>query len=183
MINVAVDIETTGLDARKHDIVELAVVQFDDNFNEVDGLKFISKIKPNNIHTVSDKAMSVNKLSLSELDKAPTTQQVRSMFLEWKYELFGDEQFYVLGHNYDAFDKIFLLQWLGDLYNDIFHYRTRDTMKAASFIRDAKKKIIKNLSLASLASMYNINKGHLHSAYVDASTCIEVYKCLLNEIA
>ena len=68
-----VDVETTGLDPKKHEIIEIAILR-----EEEDGklLFWSTKIKPNNIETAHPKALEVNGYSFNEWKDSPRLGEV-----------------------------------------------------------------------------------------------------------
>ena len=177
MINCAIDVETTGLDPNFHNMIELGIVPYDDKFRPLKGIKFLSRIKLVNDYAIDPKALEINKITLSELEKAPTSSQVRSMFLEWKYQIFGDEKLLPLGHNYAGFDKLFIQRWLGDFYGKIFDYHSKDSWQVADICQQIG--LIdddEDLRLETLRDYLKIDIPQLHSAYFDALCSLEVYK-------
>lgn len=181
MINVAVDIETTGLKAGVHDIIEFAVLEYDETNGEATGLKFVSRMRPINPKMINEKAMAINKIPLRELEYAPTPMSVRKMFIEWKNELFGDMRFRVLGTNYDGFDRRFLELWLGDFYEDIFHYHARDLWQLADICRRLGLISLESLKLESLRDYLGL-VHQVHTAEGDCMLTIKAYKKLFNTL-
>lgn len=178
---VAIDIETSGFNDGIHDILQIALVEYKDLLFTPTGVKFVSYIKPVNPKIYDVAAYEQNKINLEWLLKsAPTPAQVRKSFLEWKYELFGDEKLLPLGHNYDGFDKMFIKKWLSDLYNDVFDYHSRDSWKIADICKTLGKipTSIK-CNLGALSSYFNLPNEGIHHAYEDCLLSLDIYrKCL-----
>lgn len=73
------DVETTGLDAQLHEILEIAVVVFDDETLEILDT-YEAKVLPTHIETAHPKALQVNGYSLHEWRKAvPLEDMMRSL--------------------------------------------------------------------------------------------------------
>jgi DNA polymerase III epsilon subunit-like protein len=182
MINVAVDLETTGLLHNVHEIVEIGLVVFDEETLLETKLTFESEMKPLKPFLTQAKALEVNGFVYRE--GLPSPSQVRSLFIHWKEEIFGDEKLYPLGHNYDAFDLQFLKLWLGDWYDKLFDYHSRDSSKAIAMCKDVGL-IPKTVggSLRAAATHFNIlhSEGH-HKALHDASLSLKVYKACIDLI-
>jgi DNA polymerase III epsilon subunit-like protein len=175
----AIDVETTGLVKGKHEIIEIACIICDIDLVPFN-LFFKSYIKPVNIALISPKAMEINKIDLNMLLKsAPTSSQVRSEFIMWKNELFGDTKLQPLGHNFDGFDKGFLELWLGDIYTDIFDHHSMDSCKVARICKDIGILPVERCNLPTLKDHFAINIGKLHSAYGDCLITIEIYRQLV----
>lgn len=180
MIPVVIDTETTGLIESKHEIVQIAITCFNSSFNPT-GLRFLSYVKPLRPELATNEAMTINGLSLIELIKeAPTPNQVRASLLNWKEELFGEEKLFPLGHNY-SFDKGFLKLFLKDIYDNMFHYKFRDTFILVQSMRDAG--ILPNTlhtKLDQLCDYFKISRHKMHDAYYDTICTLEIYKNLIN---
>jgi DNA polymerase III epsilon subunit-like protein len=175
-MQAVIDVETTGLVRGVNEIIEIAVLQFDDNF-ELTGNIFHSLVKPNTMPTAE--VTKINNIGIPELTLAPTASQVRKRFVEWKLEVFGEESIVPLGHNY-GFDKGFLENFFKDLYLDLFHYRNRDSQQAAIFLRDCGVLTARSTGLEALAEHFSLkSKGDLHRAVSDAEMTLEVYKELI----
>jgi DNA polymerase III epsilon subunit-like protein len=180
MINIAIDIETTGLTAGKHEIIEIGIVPYDENtFLPLPNITFSTYVRPVHWENIDLAAIEVNKINLAELKNAPTPVQVRAMLLQWKSELFGDDLFAPLGHNYASFDKQFLQLFFKDQYESIFDYHIRDSAVIANFLKDKKTLPVTKCSLSSLATFFKVDQLPLHSALSDAFTALAVYRNLL----
>jgi DNA polymerase III epsilon subunit-like protein len=173
--HVVIDVETTGLVAGTHDLIEIAIVEYNPDTFKPTGLRFVSYLKPERPHLALPKAMEVNKLDLKNLQvSAPKAAQVRMMLLTWKEELFGNAKLFVLGHNY-CFDHSFIKIWLGDLYENIFHHRYKDTQIIAQYLLD-KSGLKKSTGLKSLCEFYKIEYKDSHTAYGDCLLTLQVYQ-------
>ena len=173
-ISASIDIETTGLQAGTHEIVELAVITIE---NEKPKDSFVTNIRPMRPELAEPKALAINNLSLEELKKAPTPQQVRNTFFSWHEEVTGNSLLTPLGHNY-LFDNKFLVIFFGDYYNSIFHYHYDDTMILARALKKKGYLKIKSCSLTSLCKFFNI-KTKAHTAEGDALAVIQLHNQLL----
>lgn len=176
-----IDTETTGLVAGRNEIIQLAVIIVDEetmNFKD----KFVTLIKPMHESNISQEALKVNRITMEDLDKAPTPLQVRNAFYQWHDEMYDGEKITPLGHNFN-FDERFLKHFFGDeMYNERFGYHTEDTLNSAKFLRRAGK-IPKgiSLSLSSLCDYYNI-PIKAHDALGDVFATLHLYKKLLEVI-
>jgi len=180
MINIAIDVETTGLIPGIHGVCALGAVLFDDEFNET--ARFYTKIKPENA-IIDPKAMSVNKLT--DLQSFPSPGTARRDFFCWLDEVTNGsatEKIFALGHNY-YFDKGFLINLLNaQRYDQLFYYKVRDTFVVAQFLKDLGKiPQDQSLSLTELCKYYKIKPGE-HDALGDASATLQLYKELMGEI-
>ena len=171
-----IDIETTGLIAGKHEIVQLAIVIVDKEFNFVE--KFISNIKPMREEVIDVEAMDINGLNLYDLNNAPTPLQVRSAFFQWQDEMYSEKKLFLLGHNL-SFDIPFLKLFFGeDNFKSRFDYHTRDTVAVAQYLMDVGKLTHIPLRLTDLCDYFNIPLK-AHTAEGDVLATILLYKALM----
>jgi DNA polymerase III epsilon subunit-like protein len=182
MLRAVIDVETGGLKAGYHEILEMAIVFFNNDFSPIEGLKFVSYIKPTRAN-VDLKALEVNRIDIDKISPSLTPNLVRTGFLEWKTSLFGNERIIPLGHNYAQFDQRFLeMFFTKDLYDSIFDYHYEDSMVLARALKAKGKLNVERTKLDVLAKHFNIINEKPHSAYFDALTCLAVYKNLINLI-
>lgn len=187
-----VDVETTGLDPLFHEIIQLAVVPIDSNFEPcADKKPFTILIKPKNIEGIDRKAMKVHGFTVKELlEQGFDSEAAIEFFLKWVDELdlpylMNGERYRImpLGQNY-SFDRSFIMDWLGaDLYNDIFHYHFRDTMITAHYLNDrsamhAEDIPYKKANLAYLATQHEIPHERSHDAFADCLVTAALYKAM-----
>ena len=186
----AIDVETTGLDPRIHEIVQVAILPLDIFFNPLqDVLPFNILIKPIRVNCIDHKAMKVNKLSLRRLCRDGMSYEMsHDLFDRWMKQLdlrpHADgqpRQIMPLGHNYQ-FDKSFLIQWLGlETYNTNFHWHIRDTMASALFLKDRfslfmHKDPLPKVNLSYLCACLKIKRVRSHDALCDCVDTAKVYQ-------
>ena len=189
----AIDTETTGLNPHFHEIIQLCILPLDSNlYPRQDVLPFYVEIIPENPERIDPEAMKVNKLNLEKLLRNGFDQEkVKDLLEQWieklglPYTKYGNRKKIIpLGQNY-AFDKAFIINWLGaELYNEFFHYHHRDTMCAAAYLNDkaamhAEKVPFSKLKLTWLAYKLNIEYNNKHDALDDCRVTAEVYRKLL----
>lgn len=175
MIPISIDLETTGLQHNYHEVVEIGAVILDRKFRPTD-IHFKSYIKPMRPETTDPKAFEVNGLDLDYLvDYAPHPWQVKSAFNTWCSELYLGEKFYPMSHN-APFDKMFCIEFFGpDMYNNLFHYKTRDSQAVAQVAIDLGLIDCDSSSLNALCDYFGIKRKKAHTALEDAKACAEVY--------
>lgn len=178
MINVSVDIETTGLTAGVHEVVQFAITVLDKNF-ELTNDRFFTNIKPVRPEVANPKALEVNGLDLEFLKtKAPNLTEIMSSLRSWKLELFENEKFLPL-FQVAIFDISFLKLALGNLYDTVFDYHYRDTAVLARALKDAKVIAPESCKLDDLATYFGIVNDKPHHALEDAKTTARVWKELI----
>lgn len=184
----AVDIETTGLDPVNHCIIQIAVVPLDSNITpNVTMTPFYTEIKPTRIDTVEQLAMDTNGLDLQQLQvSAPSSDAVIGMFDEWfnSLPIPPKKRIIPLAHNM-KFEHSFLNAWLGaELYNQYFHFHSRDSQEIACCINDrhtlrGDEKRFKSVGLSAMCREFGIDNPNAHDALADSIACAKVYRELL----
>lgn len=175
-IGVAIDTETTGFKAGTHEIVSVAFIAHDEEFNIIHTFK--TKIRPMRPELAHPKALEVNQLSLTDLKTAPTPQQIRNAFFQWHEEVLENKMIVALGHNF-AFDQRFLIVFFAAFYDNIFYYKFRDTFVLAKGLQDSgllEKE--QSLSLTNLCEKFHI-PHKTHDAFGDAKATLQLYKKLI----
>ena len=187
-----IDTETTGLDVDWHEMIQLCILPLDSNLNpRTDVVPFYVNMIPDYPERASKGAMRKNKLKIPELVKSGFDRvKVIDMLDDWIQSLgmpvtnYGRAKCVIpLGHNY-AFDRSFIMQWLGrELYDQWFYYHFRDTMIYANCINDkaamhAEKVPFSKTGLQYLCSTLKIKTEKAHDGLSD---CIaQVYKHLVS---
>lgn len=169
-----VDIETTGLEYEKGEIIELGVVFAklkDNELTVVDQLDL--KIAPKHIETADPQALRINGYNEADWVFAVSIEDALKTFVE------KTEGAVFVAHNI-TFDYGFIeanLRRYG-LENKT-HYHKLDTLALAFGILHTNDDIGK-LSLRALCEKYGIENKKAHSAFADAYATYEVFKKLLN---
>lgn len=189
-----IDTETTGLDVDWHEIIQICILPLDSNFTpRTDIIPFYINMIPDNPERASKEAMQKNKLKLPELIKTGFDKiKVIDMLEDWIQSLgmpvtaYGRPKCVMpLGHNY-AFDRSFIMQWLGrELYDQWFYYHFRDTMIYANCLNDksamhAEKVPFSKTGLQYLCSTLKIQTERAHDALSDCIATAKVYKHLVS---
>lgn len=177
-----IDTETTGLDARVHEIISVGIVTVK-GFHVVDEREF--KILPQNITIADPVALKINKYSPHEWQGAVTQAEGARLLaptLTLIEETDKQQKFNALslaGHNV-FFDLLFLYETFkrqNISYNLPKH--VFDTYSLAYTILE-RRSPLKSYSLAGLCEHFEIKNKHAHTALSDARACAEVYLKLIN---
>lgn len=161
-----VDIETTGLDPKFNEIIEIAVVKVIDS-KAVD--TFSTLIKP--YYPVSDFITSLTGITNEMLDEAPEIEQVLPELLDY----IGNGL--VLGYNIN-FDINFIYDAALALTGVVFSNNFVDVMRIA-------RKILPDLDrhrLVDLVDHYEIEENNAHRALSDCFATLECFKALQEDI-
>ncbi|MGN6133782.1 MAG: 3'-5' exonuclease [Aureliella sp.] len=185
---VSVDLESTGPDPDRHEIIQLAMLPLGHDLEPVTGIRpFYTNIAPMHPETVDPESTAVHGLDLDDLLlHAPSSDRVLEKFYKWfeGLELAFDRRLVMLAHNC-PFESKFLSKWLGQKgYDRFFNHQTRDSMHFASALNDMAfqrgcKPPFERVSLAWLSNHFGIVNERAHDALADAVVCAKVYKKLL----
>lgn len=192
---IVIDVETTGLDPKRHEIIEIAAIALDSNFvPRRDVLPFDIYMKPNFPERIDKKAMQVNNICLMDVMKTGFDSFTAiDLFEKWvdkiglTFLMAGErKKIRPLGHNY-AFDKSFIEPWLGpETYKHIFSHLYKDTMIAAQFANDkaamhAEPVPYSKNSLTWLCRAHRIERIRSHRALSDAKATAELYRLMAKQ--
>lgn len=174
------DVETTGLDSRKYDVIELSLYRLSDGVQKTWCLK---PTNPNNIDPVS---LRINGHKLEELrhetkagrdrylDPVSTIVQIENWIAE---DGVPAENRVLCGQNI-AFDRDMLQQlWEKCQSSDSFPFgrRTMDTMQIEFFLDWCKGSLAEGYSLNNLVKKYGVKNEKAHSAEADVKATKEVF--------
>lgn len=168
---VAVDLETTGLDPLKHEIIELGFVIFDDKTFKVYG-QFNLKIIPEHIERASKKALEVNGYDPKDWDDAIPLHQALTFFAQ------ATDKATLVAHNV-AFDWSFLdVAFNGLGIKNTLNYHKLDSLSIAWAKIDHQK--LFSWSLKTICTYLGLEpEPKVHRAVNGAIKCYEVYKKLM----
>lgn len=171
-----IDVETTGVDPEKHEIIELGVVLVKQLGEEGKDFEVISeldlKIKPEHIETADPQALKVNGYDEGQWIFANTLKEAMTVFSEkTKDAIF-------VAHNI-TFDNAFIekaFQKTGVL-SQMF-YPKIDTISVA-YAKLHKNLKVEKFRLQKLCEYFGIQNNKAHTALSDARATFEVYKKLM----
>lgn len=184
----AIDTETTGLDFRQHEVIQVAILPLDEHLKpNKKYLPFNMHIKPTKLDTIQPQALKVNKVNLQELMlHGMDPFQAADLLDEWfeKLNLPIRKKIIPLGQNF-GFDKGFLKEWLGELsYARLFDYHNRDTMVAALYLNDravvhGNKPPFPKVNLSYIANQLEVEHSQAHDALADCVIVAECYRRMM----
>jgi len=175
---VFVDIETTGLDPRIQEIIEISVIRVKQlwqsgekpQFQEV--AEWSAKIRPQNMAVADPAALKVNGYIPSDWKHAIPLKDALEQFVE------KTEGAIMVSHNV-AFDAGFLDENLARLgLPNKMHYHRLDTVSMAFAVLHSTPDVSR-YSLVELCKYFNIPIEHAHSALPDARADFELFKKLI----
>ena len=182
-IIAAIDIETTGLDPLYHDIIEIAILPLDGEFEpRVDIPPLVARIRARRPQNASAKAMEINGLNLNEGDEY---HEFLARLLAWLDE-YRIEKIDALGQNVD-FDRAFISAQILELGRLLGHRYLRDSQRLACAYNDlvrlrTGKPAFENVGLSDLRRALGIEGLREHRALDDARDAAKVYKALLERM-
>ncbi len=181
----SIDVETTGLDWNKHDIIEIAVIPLDNQYQpQKTVMPFCLTMRPRRPENVQMDALRVNRQEYTKiLTNSLDAMRVADLFVEWfeKLNLGLGRRISPLAHNW-VFDREFIKDWLGPLtFELIFDGRYRDTQVAAAYANDVADMNSRpcpypKINLSYLCTQLKIDHSDAHRALPDARVTAEVYR-------
>ena len=164
-----IDIETTGLDVIKHEIIEIGVVITTPKLRVIE--KFELKIKPEHIEDADPVALKINHYNPTDWQEAQNLKESMKVFSQKVKDCI------MVGHNV-SFDSNFLDYTFAEIkLKNSMHYHRLDTISIA-WAKLHKKPNIKHFSLRELCEHFNVKNEHPHRALSDAYATYELYKKL-----
>jgi DNA polymerase III epsilon subunit-like protein len=190
-IMVAIDLETTGLRAGFHEIIQIAMIPLDNNLEPRKDLPiFDQKIRPEYPNRIDDEALNVSKVQMADiLNHGISADQAEVLFEYWfnKLGLAEGKRIVPLGSNIAQFDLKFIEAWLKhEAFKQYFSGHARDVMLAAAFLNDvsdfnAEQTPFNKYKLIDIARKLDVEviSGMTHDAVYDAWLSAQCYKKML----
>jgi len=174
-----IDVETTGTDPNKHEIIELAVIVAKQTLREGKGpkLEIIEecewKIKPEHIELADEQALRVN--GYNEVDWMFAVDRKKAM-----EELSKKTQSCIFVSHNLVFDYGFVMKAYEETgVENNMHYGKLDTISMAlARLYDAPQ--ADRFSLRALCELLKVENAKAHTALADTRALVEVYKKLMN---
>ncbi len=164
------DLETTGLDPEKNEILEIAVVRIDlDTLQILD--TYVTKTKPEHLETAHPRALEVNGYNEKDWLSAISTKQALQDIYPKLYRCVPG------GHNVD-----FDLRFLNAAYRKYglpspeFSDVHLDTQEIAKLLKKQKRYTGISVSLSAVAAYYGYTQPTPHRAYDDVMACIHILR-------
>jgi DNA polymerase III alpha subunit (gram-positive type) len=187
-IMCAIDVETTGLQAGYHELLQVCFLPLNAQLVPRDDLPvFDVKIKPLRPDRIDQKAASVNKIQMSDIIRTGYEPDVAFALFEHWYDrlpLPERKRIIPLAKNW-PFDRAFLIEWMGwENFNHRIDGRARDAQVVACYMQDhadfqgEQIPFANGIRLTSLAAELGIEVIHeaTHDALYDCMLTAKVYR-------
>jgi len=163
-----IDCETTGLDMFKHELIEIGVLIYNQEKDQIER-EWEIKIAPSHIETADSYALTINGYN-----KNPNSYKgsLKSALIKFNSLV---KDCLIVGQNIGGFDLPFIYKNMDDLdIKPIFSRRYLDLMGLAWWaVKDTE---IPGISLEHFCTHFDISNVGAHSAIVDCRRTFEVYR-------
>lgn len=188
MKSVFVDSETTGVDPKRHAMIQLAgCIVIDGMVKET----FDFKIRPMKGDNYTPDAMAVNKISLEELNTYPEShiqfREFEKMLGKYIDKFNPRDKAHFIGWNAD-FDAEFVRAWFGKhsdskYFGSWFYFPILDICKIAGFLMREIRHQFGNFKLITVAKHLGIefDENTAHNAQVDITLSMMIHDMCLNK--
>ena len=180
------DVETTGLDCRKHGLREVGFII------EIDGVevdKGVFKINPFTYTTrdveIDDYALEISKVSIEDLESYDRVsycfKELMNKLVKYVNANDKNDYFVIAGYN-AAFDIGFIKEWfkemgLLDSYKDLFHYKSLDVFSIVFALRHIGLNSAENDKLETMCNYFGI-EIEAHNALSDIEATKKLYELI-----
>ncbi len=165
-----IDIETTGLDFTRHEIIEIGCVITTPKLRVIE--KFELKIKPKHIKNADPVALKINHYNKKDWNQASNLEEAIQILAKKVKDCI------MVGQNV-SFDYGFLeYAFAKNKWKNTMHYHKLDTISIA-WAKFHKKPNFKHFSLRDMCKLFDIKNERPHSALSDAYATYELYKKLM----
>jgi len=165
-----IDIELTGLDLTKHEIIEIGCVITKPNFEVIE--EFELKIKPERIEDADPVSLKISHYDPAKWIGAYAPKEGLKIFSDKTQDCI------MVAHNI-AFDSGFLEYAFAKTgIKNSMHYHKLDTISLA-WAKLHKEPDLEHFSLRELCMRFDIKNEHAHTALSDARATFQLYKKLM----
>jgi DNA polymerase III epsilon subunit family exonuclease len=165
-----IDIETTGLDLQRHEIVDIGCVVTTPTFEVIE--EFELKIKPEHLETADQVSLKISNYDATLWESAYSLKEAIKIFSEKVKDCI------MVGHNV-AFDSGFLeFAFSKTGVNNSMHYHKLDTVSVA-WAKLHRQPDLEHFSLRELCARFDIKNKQAHTGLGDARATFELYKKLM----
>jgi DNA polymerase III epsilon subunit family exonuclease len=165
-----IDLETTGLNLIKHEIIEIGCVITTPGLEVIE--EFELKIKPENISEADPVALKVNHYNEKDWEAGLSLEKALNIFCKKVKDCI------MVGHNV-SFDAGFLEYVFNqNKIKNPMHYHKLDTVSIA-WAKLHNDPDLEHFSLHKMCARFDIKNERAHSALSDARATYELYKKLI----
>lgn len=165
-----IDIETTGLNLLKNEIIEIGCVLTTPTLKVIE--EFELKVKPEHLEDADPVALKVNHYDGKDWEGAHSLKEAMKIISEKVKDCI------MVGHNV-AFDAGFLEYAFNQTQTiNTMHYHKLDTISIA-WAKLHRDPDLEHFSLRELCARFDIKNERAHTALFDARATFELYKKLL----
>ena len=166
-----IDIETTGLNLLRHEIIEIGCVITTPDLELIEDFEL--KIKPKHIEDADPVALKVNHYDEENWQSAHSLKKAMEIFSEKVKDCI------MVGHNV-AFDAGFLEHAFNEIkIGNTLHYHKLDTV-SISWAKLHSDPDLEHFSLREMCVRFGIKNERAHTALSDARATFELYKKLMS---
>jgi len=165
-----IDIETTGFNLIKHEIIEIGCVLTTPDFKIIE--EFELKIKPEHIENADPVSLKINHYNEKDWGNAQSLEETMKILKDKVRDciMVGHNVAFDVGFLEYAFNKIEMLNTM--------HYHKLDTI-AIAWAKLHRDPNLKHFSLRELCVRFGIKNKRAHTALSDARATFELYKKLM----
>lgn len=175
------DFETTGLNPFHEKIIEIAAIEYSSDTKNVEQMDYFETLVDPKTKLKS-KIKEITNIQDEDLKNKPTIEQAMEKFILFIYNNKPiDANIYLVAHNNDGFDSIFLERYLMIFKdNKIINKYTNNGKVRWKYIDSLRfsQKLISDrwsYSMKSLCKTYNIHQKNAHRALDDTICLAKVY--------
>jgi predicted DnaQ family exonuclease/DinG family helicase len=165
---ISIDIETTGLDPRSSEIIELGAARFADGAQVESFSELVSPSAP--------LPLEITRLTGITKEMVGQAQAIEKVIEQ--YLSLIESAPWVVGHNVD-FDLSFLKKYLTKKKHATIEAKALDTAVLSRILFPR----LSRYNLASLVSRFDIKRTHAHRAFDDARATAEIYLKLISHLS
>ena len=166
---VVYDLETTGTNPRRDEVVEIAAQRYRNG--RAVGAPFYTLVRPTRRNFIPRAASAVHGITWQDVADAPTLAEALPAFLDY----IGEET--LVGHNVRRFDNRFLDRALDEHLGRGLSNPTVDTLEMARRLFPEERQH----TLEHMSRVLNVLEGQAHRAAADVVQTAAVYHALLAE--